>query len=239
MEVTWPPQCCVAAFLGHAVAALVGDFDALRRETTRRDLAIALGVTVGPSDPNPWGLPVADDEEKWGVNVEDIEGRLEPVELVLGCGRGFNLEVIGLNTIPFQLFEDAVIGLSGPDVVLGISFDYAELSGVAASLRPDALPGRHVVRLTPLVGDETKEPTIQSASFRFDYGGDIWLFDDSGKMRNSESLVSWPSLIRASRAIDGGLWSVRGAGEKAVSRQSWARVQTVAHFVKGGSETIN
>jgi hypothetical protein len=199
--------------LGSAVAALAENLDVLRREDIRRDLAVAVGVVVGPTDANPWGLPVSNDAEKWGVKVENIKGSLEPVESVLGCHRGFTLEVINFDSIPFQLYEDAVIDLSHRRVIVGISFDYPELRGAAAVPKSETHPGRHVARLTPSPGDEKKEPNIHSLDFKSDYTGDIWLFDDSGEMDDSDSLVSWPRLVRACWAVGGGLWSVREAGE--------------------------
>jgi hypothetical protein len=212
-RVTWPPQCCVPAFLGSAVAALTGNLDVLRREDIRRDLAVAVGVVVGPKDANPWGLPVSNDPEKWGVKAENIKGSLEPVGSVLGCHRTFTLEVINFDSIPFQLYEDTVIELSRGRVIVGISFDYAELRGTETFPRGGTRPGRHVARLTPLAGDEEKKPNIHSLDFKFDYTGGLWLFDDSGEMNDSDSIVSWPRLVRACWAVGGGLWNVREAGE--------------------------
>jgi hypothetical protein len=193
---------------------LTGKVDILREEDIRHDLAVAVGVTVGPNDANPWGLPVSNDADEWGVKTEDIKGGLGPIESVLGCRRSFTLEVANFDTIPFQLYEDAVIELSQRMVIVGISFDYAKLKEAAKFSKSETHPGRHVARLTPSIDDEGKKPNIRSPDFKFDYSGDLWLFDDSGEMDNSDSFVSWPRLVRACRAVGGGLWSVQEVAER-------------------------
>ena len=205
----WPPQCCVPAFLGTAVGFLTGTLDALLSEDIRRDLATAVGVVVGPEDANPWGLRVSHRAEEWGVKARNIEGSLDSVESVLGCHRGLTLEVVSFDTIPFQLYEDAVIDIVSHKAIIGISFDYPELTAKVTAPASGRYPGRHVARLSPLIGDEgKKKPNIQSPDFKFDYSGDLWLFDDSGEMGDSDSFVSWPRLVRACRAAGGGLWNV-------------------------------
>jgi hypothetical protein len=211
----WPPQCCVPAFLGTAVATLTGTLELLGKERIRRDLAVAVGVVVSPEDANPWDLRVSQRPEDWGVKVRNIRGSLEPIESVLGCRRGFILEIIDLDTIPFRLYEDAVIELSRSGSVVGISFDYPELTGRVTSSATGARPGRHVARLSPAgAADEGKEPNILSPEFKFDFAGNLWLFDDSGEMGDSDCLVNWARLVRACWAVDGGLWTVREVGNE-------------------------
>ena len=209
----WPPQCCVPAFLGTAVAMLTGTLDLLDEEHIRRNLAIASGVVVGPEDANPWGLRVSQNEGDWGVKARNIQGSLEPIESVLGCRRGLVLEIVNFDTIAFRLYEDAVIELSSVGAVVGISFDYPELTGKTTSLAGDSRPGRHVARLSPVASDQNK-PNILSPEFKSDYSGDLWLFDDSGEMSDSDCLVSWPHLVRACWAVDGGLWIVRQVSDE-------------------------
>ena len=208
-DLGWPPQCCVPAFLGTAITILAETPDALQREEVRRDLAIAIGVVVGPEDANPWGLRVSRRPDDWGVGVRDIEGSLHSLESVLGCHQELTLEVIRFDIIPFRLYEDAVVELSGRGGVIGISFDYLALTGkqqlTSARTQQSA---RHLARLTPSAADGKKEPNIQSPEFRTDYTGDLWVFDDSGEMGDSESLVDWQFLVKACWAVGGGLWHV-------------------------------
>ena len=204
----WPPQCCVPAFLGTAAAALAGSLDALAGEETRRDLAVALGVAVSPADANPWGLRVSARENEWGVKVRDIEGRLESVEKALGCSFELHLEVTGFDTVAFRMYEDAIADLVDRGAVVGVSFDYEELVGRRTVQDGETQPGRHLARVTPFGEERDHEPNVLSRDFGFDYSGDLWLFDDSGEMGESDCFVSWPRLIRACWAVDGGLWAV-------------------------------
>jgi hypothetical protein len=187
---------------------LTGTVELLEKESIRRELAVAAGVVVGPADANPWDLRVSRREDDWGVKARNIQGDLGSIELVLGCRSGLYLEVTNFNEVPFRLFEDALIEASNAGAVIGISFGYPELTGKSAPLASDACPGRHVARLTPAATDQ-KAPTVLSPEFKFDYSGDLWLFDDSGEMDDSDCHVNWPGLVRASWEVDGGLWKVR------------------------------
>jgi len=81
-------------------------------------------------------------------------------------------------------------------------------AGGADSDEPDA-KADHVVRLTP-IGDESEEqPNILSPEFQLDYSSRLRVFDDSGEIEKSESLVDWQALVRACRRIDGALWIIR------------------------------
>jgi hypothetical protein len=193
---------------------LTGTVSLLCREDTRRDLAAATGVVVGPEDANPWGLPVSGHKEDWGVRVGRARGSLGPISTILGRGSEFILEIVELNTISYRMYEDSVIELSRAGGIVGISFDYPELTGRAVSEMNGARPGRHVARLSPAPDEMEQEPHILSSYFKFDYSGQLHLFDDSGEMGDSGCLVSWARLVEASWAVDGGFWSVRQAVRK-------------------------
>jgi hypothetical protein len=117
-----------------------------------------------------------------------------------------------LNTIPFQLYEDALIELAHDGAVVGLSFDHFELAERAghAVVATDAWEhGRHITRLTPFGDREASLLTIQSSEFRTDYAGPINVFDDSGEMGTGGVAVDWLHLVGAARAVDGGYWIVR------------------------------
>ena len=167
-----------------------------------------MGVTVGPTDANPWDLQVSSDVEEWGVTPEAAKMRLELVESVLGAEHNLVLDFVKFNMVPFELYEDEVTQFCRGDAVVGISFDYQRLVSLSAE-RTEFHLTRHVARLTPYLGEEDRVPNIRSPEFVFDYSGDIWLFDDSGEMGNPGSVVNWRHLVSASRMVDGGLWVVR------------------------------
>lgn len=187
---------------------LVETPDLLSKEEVRRDLAVAAGVVVGPRDANPWDLRVSCRSDDWGVRTRNIQGSVERVGSVLGC-QDLVLEIINFDTIAFRLYEDTVIELARTGAVVGISFDYPELTGREKSIEGGTRPGRHVVRLSPSVIEKNRTPNILSPEFKFDYAESLWIFDDTGEMRGSECFVSWPRLIRAGWEAGGGLWAVR------------------------------
>ena len=216
-SVQWPPYCCVPAFLCRSVISLMGDPDILLTDDVCKDIAVAVGVVVGPHTPNPWGLRVSISREDWGVGSDRIPSGLELVGAILGCSKKLVFETVPLNTIAFQLYEDCITEISRPGAVVGISFDYAALRvGPTADSTGDLT--RHVVRLTPLVGDEGKEPNILSQAFGFEYAGRLWIFDDAGELRGSEAFLSWRALTRASRTGKGGFWIVRSDTKHPVKR---------------------
>jgi hypothetical protein len=168
---------------------------------------VAAGVVVGPRDANPWDLRVSCRSDDWGVRKRDIQGSVERVGSVLGC-QDLALEIVNFDEVPFRMYEDAVIDLARSGAVVGISFGYPELTGRRKS-EGEGRPGRHVVRLSPSEAEENKTPHILSPEFKFDYAESLWIFDDSGEMRDSDCFVSWPRLTRAGWESGGGLWAVQ------------------------------
>src|ERR1700722_3597259 len=164
---TWPPRCCVAAFLARAWASMAGDPDALRDEKARRRIAASIGIRVGSTDANPWSLPVDDDAEHWGVSSETAKDRLHVIESTLGVQHYLTLDIVNLNTVPFELYEDEVIKFSRNGAVIGISFDHRRLVQLQASTATSRLT-RHVARLTPYDDEQNRVPNICSPEFAFD-----------------------------------------------------------------------
>jgi hypothetical protein len=203
----WPAQCCVPAFLGAATAALAPAAVSIGDDGTRRQLAELTGVTLAPEDANPWALPTSEKSSAWGVSAAGAMAAFHGVHELLAPGSELRFEIRALNEIPFGLFEDAIIDLGGDGAVVGISFDYVELQSRMG--RPEPLRrAHHVVRLTPLEQERAQEPNVLSLSFRFDYDGSLWVFDDSGELAEDDARMDWRALIYASRSVDGGLWIV-------------------------------
>jgi hypothetical protein len=205
----WQAQCCVPAFLGAAIAALAPGARSPTDGEIRRQLAVLTGTTLAPEDPNPWGLPTSAEASEWGVSAAEARATFAAVRSFMAADAALSLAIVPLNTIAFELYEDAVIDAAQQGAVVGITFDYAVLR--ARSGRPE--PRRrahHLVRLTPTTESERLEsPNVASGGFAFDYGGSLRVFDDSVELCDDDALVNWRDLIYASRSVEGGLWIVR------------------------------
>jgi len=202
----------MAAFVGCAVARLSGNSELAEADSVRRDLAFLLGVTVAPSDPNPWGLPTSVHECAWGVPRGRIQEAFAAVQELFGVPNTLALEVVGINTIAFEMYEDAILDHVRADAVVGIGFDYQALlrhSDTRATEAAVASRVAHVVRLTPFADELDGQPTVLSSGFGFDYKGVVKVFDDSGEIAESDSLLDWRSLLWACRSANGALWAIR------------------------------
>lgn len=200
----WPPKCCVPAFLGSAATALCGRSGLAEENDFRCRLARLLGVRLAPGDPNPWNLEISTDNYYCGVTVEDARLRFAEIQGIIDSEVRLSLSVTKINSIAFELYEDAISDLVSSGAIVGIGFDYADFNPP----RPTD-HAAHIVRLSPLGSEVERQPNIFSPTFDFGYTGDIWIYDDSSEMRPEESLVNWRKLVRACRSIDGSLWSVR------------------------------
>lgn len=201
----------MAAFVGCAVARLSGNPELAKADSLRRDLAFLLGVTVAPNDPNPWGLPTSVHECAWGVPRGRIQEAFAAVQELFGVPNTLALETVGINTIAFEMYEDAILDRVRAEAVVGIGFDYQTLlrhSGAGTTEVAAASRVAHAVRLTPFADELDGQPTVMSSSFGFDYSGVVKVFDDSGEMTESDSLLDWRSLLRACQSADGSLWAI-------------------------------
>jgi hypothetical protein len=209
-QVPWPENCCVPAFLESAISVLANGHRNIYETKIRRHMAQLIGVTLAPDQPNPWGLRTSNYIAEQGVSVKAAKASVPGLIKLLGANADISLDVIPLNTIAFEMYEDVVLELNEEAAIVGIAFDFRELARFSSNSWP--VPVRrahHVVRLTPLEEESQRQPNIQSKDFRFDYSGSIWVFDDSLAMRVEESLVPWQDLMRACRSIDGAFWAVR------------------------------
>lgn len=204
-EAGWPESCCVPAFLEAAIKTLAPGAPSI----SRQQLALAVGVILPPHVANPWSLPVSDDPFEWGVRPRDVVTHFRELqELVLGAAT-MTLKIVPLNTIPFELYEDALREFIVADSVVALSFDFVELCRRTGRTIPvEGDRSRHVVRLTPHDSDPPSPITVASTDFGFDFSGNVWVFDDSGEMSGSEREVPWRDLVSSSRAIEGGFWVV-------------------------------
>jgi hypothetical protein len=202
----WAAHSCVPAFLEAAIAEVVPTSGRLPVDCAA--LARAAGVVLPPDTSNPWGLPTSDDPSRLGVTPADAKTRF-PAVCDLICGDPaveVELDIVPLNTIAFELYEDEIVEQQARGGVVGLSVDYVELHGPGDGR--EAVSARHVVRLTPTRRDIPAAPTVASAEFGFDYRGAINVFDDSGETRPDLTILPWRRLIAASRAGDGALWVV-------------------------------
>src|SRR5690242_7653658 len=118
----WPAQCCVPAFLWRAIQWFAARPD-LNTEPWKRRAAECLGVVVGPTDSNPWDLPISDDPEQWGVTPPRAAERFAGLESLAGLGMSLDLEIVRANEIPFSLYEDAIVDLGRAGAVVAIGYD--------------------------------------------------------------------------------------------------------------------
>lgn len=137
---TWPPECCVPAFL-HAAMVV-------------RDVAVAvpdvlpsiLGVHVRPDQDNPLGLALADQRYPPGIRAADAEREINrlfaKLELPLRCRRVPFLE-IGLG-----LWEDVLDAALAKGVVVGLGVDFGVL--IQRTMPRSA---QHILRVLARNGD--------------------------------------------------------------------------------------
>jgi hypothetical protein len=213
--IKWPPQCCVPAFLGNAVAALYDCLDILDNDEARRRVAEISQVVLSPSDENPWSLPTSAECSQRGVTRQKARNNFASIQKFLVGRTDLALDFIDLNTVVYGMYEDAIACFIREEAIVGIGFDFLCLtqSEGAYGDEPSA-KGDHVVRLTPLGDESGEQPNILSAEFQFDYSSRLHVFDDSSEIGKSESLVDWQALIRACRCIDGSFWLIRRQGHQ-------------------------
>jgi hypothetical protein len=206
----WPPGCCVPAFLGQAVTAFSGRPDRMEQDEIRKVLSRLLGVRLAPGVVNPWNLPVSGDRSDRGVTPETAKRLFPQVQELLQGKVTLDLDIVDINKVAFELYEDEVLALVSRGSIVGIGFDHSELLRHRGNWdSPTSEYSPHLVRLTPLAEEVRNRPNVLSAEFGADYQGNIWIFDDSCEMDRRDSPVSWGALLRACRSMDGAFWAVR------------------------------
>lgn len=201
---TWPPCCCVPAFLERAILEL-GEVRQ-RRPLMRAELARACNVSVPLGVDNPFGLPVSDDPTEWGATPTDALNALPVAQAMLGATRELTMTLQYLDQIVYQMYEVVILDRPPDAAVIGLGFDYRHLATSKRAPEPPTL-SQHLVRLTPAGDESLLQPNVRSADFRLDYSGDVHVFDDSGEVPACAEL-SWIALTRAARRSGGAFWVV-------------------------------
>lgn len=169
----WPPHCCVPAFV-HAALLAEGVVP-----PEPRYLAHAIGVQVGSTDPNPFGLQVTADADERGVKPAHAVGTIS--RILADCAPFLAFRHVPFTTITFQLFEDVLAEALARRCTVG--------AGVDPSLLPlPSIPHqRHVVHV------------IHYSDHRADF------VDDSAGA-GPPIRVDWLTLERAVHAVCDGFW---------------------------------
>lgn len=136
---SWPPHCCVAAFVVAAIHSI------LDLSLDRALVARAIGTRVGPEDRNPFGLQVTLDPELLGVTRPAAEGRLP--SLLKEFDSRLTFQHTPFNTVTLGLFDEVLRSLTSKAVVVGVGLRWDCLIGQAHQ-------SRHVCRAQPAEGPE-------------------------------------------------------------------------------------
>lgn len=172
----WPPCCCVAAYLAEALHVHgYSDID-------RPWLARELGICVGPSDENPWGLPVTPESSLRGVPLSKAENRIPTVLDHFGSGLCFRH--IPFRAVTLNLFPDLLEQATAQKCVAGVGFNKALLLQKPALIR-------HVARIVPHDRPES-----------------VVILDDSLGRPPARHIVEWSALETAVYNIDDGFWLI-------------------------------
>lgn len=175
-EGPWPPCCCVAAFVAKALECL-GD-----SKIDRSLIARQLGLKVGPTDENPWGLEVIHDPDFRGLTVTEAEQSIGAV--LAAHSHGLAFRHIPFNTVTFELYQNVLEEATAKGCIVGVGFDYGRLTG-KPGLR------RHIARI--IAGPDERS---------------VVLLDDSAGSSPERYAVDWQALERAVYDIYDGFWIV-------------------------------
>jgi hypothetical protein len=113
---TWPPRCCVPAF----VEAAIRHFGIAPPD--RKLIAKRLSVAVMSSDPNPWGFPIVNDIRDAGVKPREAVIRIN--ELLRKHASTLRCRHVPFSTIAFGLYEEVLAQALERDVSVGIGLDW-------------------------------------------------------------------------------------------------------------------
>ncbi len=156
-----------------------------------------------PSADNPWQLPVTESAALWGVTPAAAVKNSTSAARLLAPTSPLALRVVGLNTVPLELYEDELRQLARMGSMVGIGFDASLLAQNAGA----AAASLHVLRLTPLPHEApASATTVNAPGYGFGYRGDITVFDDS--RRGGALAMPWRRLLDVALASDGALWVV-------------------------------
>jgi hypothetical protein len=173
----WPPGCCVAAFVHAALCELRPG-----RHIDKSEVAAALGTLVGPTECNPWSLPVTFDSSSRGVSAAAASERIPT--LLRDVDRRLGFRHIRFRWVTLGLYPDLLRDIRGRRCVCGVGFDRAVVFPQEAALR-------HVCRVAP------------GPSERF-----AVLLDDAMGAPPPRHTIPWDLLEVAVLTVDDGFWVV-------------------------------
>jgi len=172
----WPPCCCVAAYVATALC-ICG-----HPTIDRAWLARQLGIRVGPTDENPWGLPLASDPSLRGLLLSEAEGRIPAVLHQFNSNLSFRH--IPFRDVTLNLFSDLLDQAIAQKCVTGAGFN-------RALIFPAPAPIRHVARILP---HSTPEQVV--------------ILDDTAGVPPAKLAAAWSALETAVYGIDDGFWLI-------------------------------
>jgi 5-amino-6-(D-ribitylamino)uracil---L-tyrosine 4-hydroxyphenyl transferase len=147
---SWPPFCCVAAFVAASLEKLG------HAHIDRKKIALELGISVAPTSHNPWNLQVEANPLLQGLTVAAAETRIP--RLLMAFDPKLSFRHVPLNHILLGLVEDFIDQATRQGRVLGIGYDANRLDGAGTGVT------RHVARLEPTEGGEAAVILDDSAS---------------------------------------------------------------------------
>ncbi len=124
---TWPPFCCVAAFVARALQHFG------HTVIDHRELTLALGIRVSPEKKNLWALPVEADPNLGGLLVSDAK-RSVP-EVLRQYSDDLHFRHVRFNVITLGLYSDALDQSLNQGCVVGAGFNRAVLTGKQGTIR--------------------------------------------------------------------------------------------------------
>ena len=140
-DITWPPQCCVAAFL----------YSALEGQGVKYESPLALpallGTNVGPGDKNPLNLPINSDKKLRGLTVSRAVATF--AEFFKNECMDLAFRYIAFKEVPLALYGDVLKKALSENISVGLGMDVSYLA-----LHTSSVPANHVFRVTAFDGAE-------------------------------------------------------------------------------------
>jgi hypothetical protein len=145
-------------------------------------LAQQLGICVGPTDENPWGLPVTPEPSLRGVPLSKAESRIPAV--LRHFDSGLRFRHVPFRVVTLNLFAGLLDQAIAQKCVTGIGFNRALVFHNPTLIR-------HVARIVPHGDPNT-----------------VIILDDSMGRPPAQHIVEWTALETAVYNIDDGFWLI-------------------------------
>jgi hypothetical protein len=170
---TWPPQCCVAAFL---VAALKCQGSPYPKP---EELPLMLGTRVSIADENPLGLSIVLDEKMKGVSVYSFIELIGPILNKAAPNLAFRY--LPFSKIPLGLYEEFLSEALEQKLTIGIGVEFSALK-----IKSIFSPAFHILRILEIkdseviLFDDSKESSPPLISISWELVEAAALAADSG-----------------------------------------------------------